>query len=38
MRTTAGNKSIGKSWADGSTICGFSLLSFSPGGTSNGEL
>jgi hypothetical protein len=38
MRTTAGDKSIGKSWADGSPIGGFSLLSFGSGGTSNAEL
>ncbi len=35
---TAANKCIGKSWAERSTMGGFSLLGFSSGRTSNAEL
>jgi hypothetical protein len=34
----AHNKNIGKSWADGSPIIGFSFFSFGSGRTSNTEL
>jgi len=37
-KSTVPNKSIGKSWADGSSIGGFSLLRLVSGRTSNAEL